>query len=198
MASTHGRLVHRPRVRVLAAAVGELLEPGWRVLDVGCGDGLLGSLIAHADPGLRVEGFEVDVREPTAIPVKAFDGLSLPVDDKSWDAVLMVDVLHHSHHPMRLLAEAARVAGRAVIVKDHRLDHPLARPVLRLMDWVSNRGHQVKLPYNYWGAPRWRQAFDELGLSVESYRDALGLYPWPARWLFERGLHFLVRLGVPR
>ncbi len=29
---------------------------------------------------------------------------------------------------------------------------------------------------------------------VDHYQTRLGLCPWPARWLFETGLHFLARL----
>ena len=194
LSTLHGSLVHSRRVRVLAEKIAPLLEPGWSVIDVGAGDGTLAALVAKRHPTLSIEGYDVHVRPQTAIPVHAFDGLHLPQADQSVDAVLLVDVLHHADSPLALLREAKRVARRAIVVKDHRLSRPLAGATLRFMDWVGNHGHGVACPANYWPEHRWRQAFGELGLCIEHYETRLGLYPWPASWLFERGLHFLARL----
>ncbi len=193
LAGAHGRVVHRRRVRVLAGAIAPLMEPGWHVVDVGCGDGALGDLIARQS-ALRVEGLEVSVRPDTAIPTQAFDGRRLPLADGAVDAVMLIDVLHHADDPAALLAEARRAARRAVIVKDHRLARPLAATVLRFMDWVGNRPHEVPLPGRYLTEAQWRDTWRRLGLKVDHYRPHLGLYPAGARWLFETRLHFLARL----
>ena len=107
-----------------------------------------------------------------------------------------VDVLHHTDDPNVLLAEAARVARRCVVIKDHTRDGLLAGPTLSFMDWVGNARHGVALPYNYWPRDRWRGAIERLGMSVEQWEPRIGLYPWWARWAFERGLHFVARLGI--
>jgi SAM-dependent methyltransferase len=192
--ATHGKVVHDRRVQVLAGAIAPLIEPRWTVLDVGCGDGRLAALIGQRVPGIRIEGCDLLVRDEAAITVRPFDGRRIGQDAGSVDAVMMVDVLHHTADPMILLREAARVARQAVILKDHRLGRPLARPVLSFMDWVGNRPHGVVLPYNYWPERRWRQAWKALGLGVDHYQTRIGLYPLPARWLFEPGLHFVARL----
>jgi hypothetical protein len=62
------------------------------------------------------------------------------------------------------------------------------------MDWIGNRPQAVPLTYNYWPESRWREAWASLGLRVDHYQTRLNLYPWPAGWIFERGLHFLARL----
>jgi len=61
------------------------------------------------------------------------------------------------------------------------------------MDWVGNAHHGVALPYNYWSKPEWDAAFDAVGLKQLEGKHSLGLYPAPASWLFERGLHFIGR-----
>lgn len=195
IAKVHGG-VYRRRVQRLGDELAPLFPRGARVLDVGCGDGLLSSRIAQARPDLEIQGIEVLERPRTFIPVSLFDGRTIPFPAASFDVVLFVDVLHHAVDPLALLREAARVARQAVVLKDHTRDGVLAGPTLRLMDWVGNARHGVALPYNYWSRREWDEAFATLGLAVEAWHSRLRLYPPPARLFFDRSLHFVTRLGV--
>lgn len=190
----HNQHVLSRRVRVLAGHLAGLLPAEGDVLDVGCGDGQIARLILERRPGLRLAGVDVVPRATTALPVTMFDGVTLPFPDGSRDAVMFVDVLHHTGDPMVLLREAARVSRRWVLIKDHHRDGLLAGPTLRFMDWVGNARFGVALPYNYWPQRRWSAAFAELGLVRERSLTALGLYPAWADWVFGRGLHFITLL----
>ncbi len=192
----HGEAVFQRRVRVLSAALSDLIPDAATVLDVGCGDGLIDRLIGERRPDLTISGVDVMVRPATHIPVEPFDGQTLPLGDGSLDVVMLVDVLHHADDPERLLGEALRVARAAVVVKDHTLDGVLAGPTLRFMDWVGNAPHGVALPYNYWPERRWREAFARLGVEPTVWIGRLDLYPPPASWLFDRSLQFIARLDV--
>ena len=183
-------------MRTLAAWLASAIPVNARVLDVGCGDGAVAQLLMQLRDDVEMCGIDVFVRPTTHIPVVAFDGHRIPFDDAEFDAVVFVDVLHHTDDPMELLREAVRVAPKAIIVKDHAADGLLARPTLRLMDWVGNAHHGVALPYNYWSTPRWQQAVADLGLRTEVWETTLGLYPAPASWIFERELHVLCRLSA--
>jgi len=196
--SLHDGYVHQRRVRRLGELLTGLLPPGASVLDVGCGDGLLSRSIQDRRPDVRVHGLDVLVRETRHIPVQHFDGQTIPEGNEAVDVVLMVDVLHHTDDPIILLREAARVAARGVLIKDHTRDGFLAGPTLRFMDYVGNAHHNVVLPYNYWPKRRWLSAFDDLGLTVASWDDDLRLYPWPAEWVFGRSLHFIALLEPAR
>jgi SAM-dependent methyltransferase len=190
------RLVVPRRTAVLADTISRALFDAQTALDVGCGEGSMDLLIEAAVPGLVIRGVDVLVWPEARIPVEKYDGYRLPFDDKNFDAVMFVDVLHHTDDPMVLLREAKRVARRAIVLKDHIMDGALAYLILRFMDWVGNAHHNVALPYNYWSERRWRTAFAELGLGVEQWQTMLGLYPWPVSLVFERGLHFVTRLTI--
>lgn len=190
----HGGYVFDRRVRVLAGHLAEALPRDACVLDVGCGDGAMAMALLQKRPDLTIEGIDVLLRDETHVPVTKFDGVSIPREDQSVDVVLFVDVLHHTADPTVLLREAKRVASKAVVIKDHARDGFLAGATLRFMDWVGNARHGVALPYNYWPERRWREAFAELGLEVDSWTAKLGLYPGPAGWLMDRSLHFVARL----
>jgi SAM-dependent methyltransferase len=191
----HGRLIFGRRVQALAKNIAEMLPEGTTtLLDVGCGDGTLARSITQRRPGLQVAGVEIRARPRTAIPVREFDGRILPFPDRSHDVVMLVDVLHHAAEPTLLIREAARVAARAVIIKDHLTGAWLSHERLRMMDWVGNIGHGVPLRYAYWSPQQWRDAFREAGLREVDRRERLGLYSRALRWLFERRLHFVSQL----
>ena len=192
----HQRHVAGRRARRLSELVAGLVPQGAAVLDVGCGDGQIAWLIARRRPDVRIEGLDVLVRADARIPVRPFDGSRLPCGDRSCDVVLLVDVLHHADDPAVLLGEAARVARGAVVIKDHLLEGRLAQATLRFMDRVGNRRHGVALPYHYWTRAQWREAFDALAVTVDVWRQDLGLYRWPLSLVFGRSLHFLARLSV--
>ena len=190
-----GRVFGR-RVQTLCDHLAPLIPPDARVLDVGCGNGLIASQIKQRRPDVDVRGIDVLIQEKCHIPVDTFDGRTLPYGDASFDVVMFVDVLHHTTDAMALLREAVRVARQALLIKDHPLNGLLDRPTLRFMDWVANRKYGIALPYNYWTRQQWFDAFAALGLTVNFWNTRLGLYK-PAGWLFGRQLHFVARLDVP-
>ena len=194
--SIHESYVKSQRLTVLADHFAELIPDQSTVLDVGAGDGGLAAAIIARKPTLTFTGIDTLIRHDTHIPVEAFDGRTIPSQDKTTDYVLFSDVLHHTEDPMILLREATRVARRGVMIKDHLVRGLLARPTLRFMDQVGNRRFGVKLPHNYWRPEQWDNAFSELKLKPEDYRTQLGLYPGWANWCFGRGLHFITRLGL--
>ena len=178
---------------MLGRHLGELLPDGVRVLDVGCGDGLLAASIKAVRPDIEIVGIDVRRRPSTWIPVDEFDGRRIPYEDRSLDVVMCVDVFHHADNPMLLFRETVRTARRFVLVKDHLMEGPLAGATLRLMDVVGNARHGVALPHHYWRRQQWYDACESLELTIK----ALGIYPWPVTWAFDRSLHFIARFDVP-
>jgi SAM-dependent methyltransferase len=193
--SIHGGYVHKRRVRVLCETLAPLLPPNATVLDIGCGDGLLDALIIEKRPDVKIEGIDVLVRGGTHIPVTEFDGTHIPFPDKSFDAALFVDVLHHTEDPNILLREAERIAKTAVVIKDHICNSELDHRVLTFMDNVGNARYGVALPHNYLSKQEWDTAIAGAKLRVDVWKDSIPLYPPPASWVFGRQLHVITRLA---
>lgn len=194
LGAVHGKLVFGRRIRRLAGALAERLPANARVLDVGCGSGDLAALVMQMRPDVAIEGIDVLVRPGTAIPVHEYDGEHIPFPDNSFDAAIVIDVLHHTDDPHLVLAEISRVAP-VVIVKDHLRNGVFAGTTLRFMDWVGNAAHGVRLPYNYLSRREWTRIWQELDLTTSAFATRLSLYPRPASWLFDRGLHFVTILS---
>jgi SAM-dependent methyltransferase len=159
MGNWHRAFVFRRRTRVLAELLVAQIPPRASVLDIGCGDGTIGSLIAKARPDISIQGVEFLARPECKIECRAFDGISLPFPDSSFDVCLFVDVLHHTEDPGVLLREAARVSRSSVLLKDHLDENLFDDITLRLRDWVGNWPHGVMLPYNYQSGKEWKEFF---------------------------------------
>lgn len=192
----HRGYIQNRRAHVLAEHLSSLIPHSTTLLDVGCGDGRLSARILESRGDIVIKGVDVLARSQSYFPVDLFDGQTIPADDGSFDVVMFVDVLHHTEDPMILLREAARVARRHIILKDHLLDRPLAKTTLRFMDSIGNARYGVATPYNYWYERKWRQAFEEIGLTVGFWASDLQLYPNILDLLFGGTLHFITRLDI--
>lgn len=188
----HERFIRSRRARILNKKISGLLPDGeTSLLDIGCGDGAVASLLMETKPHIQVTGIDILARDQAMIPVRLFDGRSIPFESGAFDFSMLVDVLHHSEDPLLLLKEAVRVSRNGVIIKDHLLQGIFARQTLKFMDDTHNRRFGVSLPYHYWTLAEWESAFRALGLETSFYESRLQLYPAWADWVFGRKLHFL-------
>jgi len=192
--SWHRAFVFERRTRVLAEMLAAQIPQRASVLDIGCGDGSIGSLIAQLRPDISIQGVEFLVRSECKIECRAFDGISLPFPDGSFDVCLFVDVLHHTQDPAILLREAVRVSRSFVLLKDHLDENIFDDVTLRFMDWVGNRPHGVVLTYNYQSRSQWADCFSKCGLVDATWTTRVPLYPPPVSFVAGRGLHFVALL----
>lgn len=192
----HDRYVHTRRTRVLTREISALLPQNASVLDVGCGDGLLDTLILKERPDLKISGLDTLVREKTHIPVTRFDGKKIPHADKSFDVILFVDVLHHTPNLEELLSEAVRVGRLSVVIKDHLCEGRLDHWTLRFMDAVGNARYGVPIPGEYLSKRKWVQTFARLGLEKVVFKENIRLYPTPASFIFRSALQFTAKADL--
>jgi len=173
------------------------IPAGSSVLDIGCGDGTIATLIAEFNPSLTIKGIEFAPRANCKIECTVFDGASIPYPSASFDVCMFVDVLHHvgdARGIETLLSEAGRVSRKFVLIKDHLSESRLDFKTLQFMDWVGNRPHGVVLPYNYQSRAEWDKHFLASGLGVKDWQSRVPLYPFPFAAMFGRQLHFIALL----
>jgi SAM-dependent methyltransferase len=118
-----------PLVRHLVARfldrVGELVEKERprRILEVGCGEGIVIRYLAGRVAGARIDGVELDAgaleqarrRCPGASLVRG-DVCDLPVGTRTYDLVVCLEVLEHLADPARALREIRRASRRGCLV----------------------------------------------------------------------------------
>jgi SAM-dependent methyltransferase len=170
----HHREIHVPRVERVARSLAAQIGHADSLLDIGAGDGTMARAIAAHVGASRVAGADVKVRDETAIEVSAYDGEHLPFADRSFEAVVLSDVLHHCEHPLTVLREALRVSARVVAIKDHFRFGKVSEAILLAMDRVGNAGPGVLVRGTYFSAAEW----------AALVRDAGGRFTgltWPMR-----------------
>ena len=190
----HEAVAFKNRTRRIAELLSELLPEGAKILDVGCGDGLIDKLLLSSRPDLDVVGVDTLIRPEAHIDVTKFNGITLPFEDGEFEWVQCIDVLHHTKNPQNLFMELVRVASKGVIVKDHSSNSSVDAHILTMMDWAGNAKHGVALPYNFLSGDAWDELFDRAGLRVEKKLVKLKLYPPFVDVFFGRKLHFIAKL----
>jgi methionine biosynthesis protein MetW len=137
------------------AIIGDIIDPGTKVLDLGCGEGELLEWLAQ-NKGVDARGVEISgakVQRAIARGVSVYQG---DIDqgladypDQAFDYVILSQTLQETHRPRKVLHEMLRV-GRRVIVAFPNFGHWR----VRLSMLVSGGAPRTKLfPYEWYESP---------------------------------------------
>lgn len=103
------------------AVISEWIEPGSRILDLGCGDGTLLDHLARKR-GVRGYGLEIDPEKLAACVARGVNVIQADVDDglkdfatESFDYVVLTQTLQALVRPDLALTEILRVGRRAIV-----------------------------------------------------------------------------------
>ena len=160
----------------------EALPATGTVLDVGCDDGQVAEQIESLRPELAFQGVDIQSLRACAIPRQLYNGRDLPLADNAVDAVLAVDMLHHTRCIPHLLGEMARVTRRWIIIKDHQVTGWRERIEVGLGDWFLNAPWGIPCTFNYPTREQWLALFHEHGLRVARHVENLSLGPRVKPW----------------
>ena len=141
----------------IMAGIARLIPRGARVLDLGCGDGMLMAYL-QAEHGCSGYGVEIDDAKVQAclrrgVNVLQFnleEGLSMFGDD-SFDFVLQIDTLQHLRNAETMLRETVRVGKRCIVAFPNFAHWPNRLSVLRGRMPVTSR-----MPYQWYDTPNIR------------------------------------------
>jgi len=146
------------KIRLDYSVILDMVNAGSSVLDLGCGDGELLSLLIESK-GCRGRGIEIDEKAVFACIAR---GLTISHEDinyalaaytnKTFDYVIMNESLQQITHPQQAVLEALRV-GRHVIVGMPNFCHFLARFQIFFQGRVPVTR---ELPYQWYETPNIR------------------------------------------
>lgn len=156
------------RSKIIADCYRSWLENGAKVLDVGCGNGLVSFYLKNTF-NLMLTGCDVLNRLQTNTPFKIIlNPHRLPFSNRSFDIIMFNDCLHHCDPETQkaLINEAKRVAKKVLIFEYE------PSFMAKLADFVINIVHYRTLDLSFGLYPRtekqWRKLFDLNGFKYQS------------------------------
>ena len=134
-----------------AALVADFCEPGWSVLDLGCGDGSFLDCLRPLVPDLQLHGADVSAVALDSARRRGLDVFELDLSvpgaaiPGSYDVVTLLEVIEHLPDAESVVTSAAAAARRYVIVSIPNLGFVESR-VRLLLGWgpVTNVVHDVR------------------------------------------------------
>lgn len=103
------------------AIISELIEPGSRVLDLGCGDGALLEWLAQ-NKGVDARGIEIDSRKVQFAIARGVSVYQSDIEEAlagypngSFDYVILSQTLQETRRPLEVLRQMLRIGKHAVV-----------------------------------------------------------------------------------
>ncbi|WP_075063912.1 class I SAM-dependent methyltransferase [Ornatilinea apprima] len=147
------------------------LEPGTKLLDAGGGSGRVttwlqgkGLFIVVGDASLAMLR---QARKVSELNTACMDTETLGFTEDTFDAILMVDALHHVKEQSQTLRELWRVVkpGGRIVIEEPNIHRPGIK-LLALMEKV------LLMRSHFWTPERIAEVFMQLGARVEIHYDA--------------------------
>jgi len=177
-----------------------------RLLDFGCGDGIIVELLSPLLPNWEFTGLDVSEESIRVAKDKGiersdwttFDGFKLPFEDNSFEAIFVANVFHHIEHKNHkgLIAEFIRILkkGGRVFFFEHNPYNPVTRHIVNTCPFDKDA---VLLPPAYAKSLYKNGGFSAVKLNYVLFfpRHKLFTFFWPLenalKWLPLGGQYFI-------
>ena len=156
--------VYAHRARWSARKILPHITSADRVLDIGAGDCRLAVRLKEK-ANCTVVPVDVENFNQTDLKLIMFDGKRLPFEDNSFDAVLLVFVLHHAEDAKAVLEEARRVSRDRIIVLEDVTSSWWDRMMFRGFHHWLVWSEKISYPYHENRPHQWTQIANGLGLT---------------------------------
>ncbi len=160
------------------AIIGELVEPGLRVLDLGCGEAeLLAWLVENKNVQARgVELSAAKVQKAIARGVAAYQGdieeALADYPDGAFDIVILSQTLQETRRPLQVLNDMMRVGRRAIVAFPN-----FGHWRVRVAHLFSGRAPRTDLfPYDWYDSPNLHY------LTIDDFEETADR----EKWIIER------------
>lgn len=168
------KLTSSYRCKLIIRVFNKWLKNQEKVLDVGCGNGLITKSLIN-QIGIKATGCDVkNYLVYKDIPFVKIKESKLPFSKNKFDAVLLIDVLHHLPFEKQeyLIMESLRIAKKVLIFE--------AKPTTigKLADIILNKYHygDLNTPLSFKNINAWKTLFKKL--SVKYYISVLDKPFW--------------------
>lgn len=176
--NVHARSIEAMPLRPDLDLIATLIDPGERVLDIGCGDG---ALLAHLRQTKGVDGRGIELERPLVneavrrgVPVIQGDADAdlVHYPDEAFDVTVLSKTLQATRDTRNVLENLVRI-GRRAIVSVPNFGHWRARLQLGVVGRMPVNRH---MPYEWWNTPNihfctikdFHELCDAVGASVEA------------------------------
>jgi SAM-dependent methyltransferase len=134
-----------------------------RILDLGCGNCVISDQLLSK--GYQVTPMDIkDLSIVNSVNPLVYDGHLLPFEEKKFDTVLLLTVLHHSQQPIINLEESKRT-GKQIILLEDTYSNRLQKFITQSMDTLVNFGHSP-MTFQNRSEQEWEEIFAQLKLKI--------------------------------
>lgn len=154
------------RIKIVISAYKSWLKKGEKVLDLGCGNGIVSSTLKKYYL-IDILGGDLKNYLTEDVPfLQIKNGEGLPFENKSFDTILLNDVLHHLPYQKQksVIRESLRVASKVLIFE--------AEPtfVAKIADIILNKLHYGLLdtPLSFRSKKSWQAFFKRMGIKSKA------------------------------
>ena len=162
--------VAKRRAGELVAFFENFIQKGERVLDIGGGGGWVAQAL-KARTGADVTILDTRNFNQTGVNCVIYDGDAMPFEDDSFYSAIIVFTLHHCQNPIKVLAEAKRVARGKIIIIEDITTSLLNKILLSFWDIISGLISVIAPPgedfyFKFYRDGEWQKIFQGLGLKI--------------------------------
>ena len=163
--------------KLVAKSYSNYIRQHDRVLDIGCGNGIVGLQIANA---LQCEITGTDILDYLRVPM-SFELMSsphlIPFPSQTFDVAMLNEVLHHMdfENHERVIREALRVASRVVVFE---MRHTYFSQVMDVaFNWLINR--DMATPFTFRSFDQWSELMSGVGCILDAQRVPKPFWGFP-------------------